>query len=341
MQQRSRRCILLVTVVAAGSVLVFLDAPLPILISAAFLTGFMVMILTGSLRPGGRTEKKGQESPRMTPPPPKGEAVPGKKRTALRLPFSGFIAALRAGVARFQTRGNDPEVRMRKIDELLDEALADSPASPRAPPALQKPAAPGGGSAADPADPFLALSSAQLEDGLLMDSAEESGYEMDDLQGLDASLLGEETPVRVDQETDDVDEILMAHENGLAGLDDLDGMDAIASQFEDLADADLDAVDPGLPDGTAPVRTPPPPQPPAPPKVDANPTGEAPGEDMLAFASGSTGDELLSALRADIAPMRRGLDLSLVRDLKDTKVDARDLERELEETLGKLRSLRT
>ncbi len=337
-QQRSRRFILLLSVVVTGSVLVFLDMPLPILISATFLTGFMVMILTGSLRLGGKRGEKGQSAPKKTTPAPGAEAERTKVRRSVFASFPNALAAVRAGIARFHARGRSPEEHVQKIDELLDQALADNPVPPQMQPALQKTAAPG---AKPDVDPFLALSAAQLEDELLADD-EESGDRIGDLQRLDVSLQGEEAPVQIEEETDEVDEILKTYETELSDLDDLGSTDALAQQFEDLGNVDLDALDPELQDGSAAGDPSPqqPPEPPAPPKAGAKPP-EEPGGDMLAFASGSSGDDLLSTLRADAAPLRKGIDMSLVRELKDLKVDARDLERELEETLKKLKTART
>ena len=142
--------------------------------------------------------------------------------------------------------------------------------------------------------------------------------------------------------------------------DEFAGLDAGGLSDEDFGDLEglsLEGVDadPGEEPGTAPEASSPAPEAPAAPAAAPVPAadsgavktawipsdapkeagGEAPDEvstqaDMAAFASGSGGDEdLLSSLAADVKHTKKEQDISLLRELKDFKAPATEIEQEL------------
>ena len=57
--------------------------------------------------------------------------------------------------------------------------------------------------------------------------------------------------------------------------------------------------------------------------------------DMAAFASGSsTDDDMLSSLASDVKHVKKEKDLSLMRELKDFKAPAAEIEKELNDIYG-------
>lgn len=155
------------------------------------------------------------------------------------------------------------------------------------------------------------------------------------------------------------DILKQAGEDAAAPSDELSGLDSGGlsdEDFGDLDDLNLDEVslDADLGEGgAAPAQVPDPaaPAPQAPaaaPATDSNAVktawipSDAPkdaGEveddvstqaDMAAFASGSGGDEdLLSSLAADVKHVKKEQDLSLLRELKDFRAPATEIEKEL------------
>ena len=181
---------------------------------------------------------------------------------------------------------------------------------------------------------------------------------------LDISLDSEEQTIDIDEEGDDeVNAILEAHkadlleEGGMPTPDDLGGIMPDMGEV-DLGSLDLGGVEPG---GPSPVS--------APSAATAAPSAAASGggagagpgspmagmtgggglggmavpdfskppaeEAMLGFATGARGDDdLMAALKTEAKGTKKRENLSLLRELKDTRVSVSDLEEEIVSILG-------
>jgi hypothetical protein len=142
---------------------------------------------------------------------------------------------------------------------------------------------------------------------------------------------------------------------GLEEFSGLDGGDLPDADFGDLDSLSLDDIEPdadpgSIPDAVsaAPAASPAAPSPVTAPAADSNAVktawipSDAPkdaGEmeddvstqaDMAAFAGGSGGDEdLLSSIASDVKHTKKEQDLSLLRELKDFRAPATEIEKEL------------
>jgi hypothetical protein len=171
-----------------------------------------------------------------------------------------------------------------------------------------------------------------------------------DLSNLDISL-DDETPIIIDdEEEDEVANILEAHQDELGSAEPGDEI-AIDQGFSGLEDLDIDINDlntqvmPDSPRGIPPIaasgkNT---------PRV-SSPAGTPPAvssaqkstmdrnvedENMISFSSASSGDDdLISSLRTDISGVKRNVNSSLIRDLKDTRVRIQDIEEDLSALLS-------
>ncbi len=198
------------------------------------------------------------------------------------------------------------------------------------------------------------------DDGLMASPAapgEEPAFNPADFPDLEAA--GPDLPPpALDTSSAAGDILKKAGEGESGGLEEfsgLDGGDLSDADFGDLENLDLDAVDADLGDapGAAPATpvapdAPAQPAPSAAPPADSNAVktawipSDAPkdaGEfeddvstqaDMAAFAGGSGGDEdLLSSLAADVKHVKKEQDVSLLRELKDFRAPATEIEKEL------------
>jgi len=182
---------------------------------------------------------------------------------------------------------------------------------------------------------------------------QEGTQESPDISYLDIELSGNESSIAIDDEEDDeVADILAAHQDMLADDEDA-GVDPFSSGLDGLGDIDLGDVDlgqdeglqggvTGNPDRSAPglpsskITTV------AAPSLAPTPmpvvSGGAPGGrsnsseyDMISFGSGHReDDDLMASLKSDAKSVKKQNNLSLLRDLKDVRVPASDLEQELE-----------
>ena len=300
---------------------------------------------------------------------PKEKAVksPGKKG-GVREFFSslkGAFAVLGRDLRRGKKSKKEKETQAKKIDNLLDRSIqGEAVASlgdiiPEAVPAEKKKAT----------DPFSALVSEDLNADLLNDiqgaedfsilddselgmGIEEPGKAEPPVQGegagMDISLSGDEAPIILDEtnDADEVKDILEAHKGEIElGLD--AGMDLAGEAIEGLDGLNLDEIDlgesgetqaaptggsvPAPPPGTKTTTPLPgsPPGKPEPPKPAA--PSFSPETDMLSFSKGrGQDDDLMSSLRSDAKSTKKYEYASLIRDMKDIRVDASDLKSELE-----------
>ena len=217
-------------------------------------------------------------------------------------------------------------------------------------------------------DPFMSLSGDEFDEGLLDGLGEDSGltasppapgeepvFNPADFPDLEPA--GPDLPEPVTGTSSAAEDILR-NAGGSAGggpeeLSGLDGGDLSDTDFGDLDGLSLDDVDadPGdAPDSAAaaPAAAPDAPAPAAAPAADSNAVkttwipSDAPKDanearddvstqaDMAAFAGSSSGDEdMLSSLAADVKHVKKEQDLSLLRELKDFRAPATEIEKEL------------
>jgi hypothetical protein len=203
-------------------------------------------------------------------------------------------------------------------------------------------------------DPFLSLSEEDIGTSLLdgLDDPEPAAASENTQMSpdLDSGLSLPDMPALPDDTTADADAILRANadDDVPIELNGLDGGDAVDETLGDLDNINLDDIDLGDDSGMQD----PTPQTPAPPAagpapesgslIPATPITVAGGsyssdyanqtEDMSSFAAGTaTGsdEDMLSSLASDIKHVKKEQDVSLLRELKDFKAPATDIEKEL------------
>ena len=343
MDTKRRRVMLFGTIILLGSILTILEVEPIILLLATVGMGILMLMVSGGVRLprwGAGSSQKAPVAVKAATSP----SGPGEKKQKRTL-FAGLnLKYFSLALARIRPRSKKRDTSAEEsIDKKLDRALTEKPGETK--PAGNRPPAPltGGMPAApknDDMDPVLALSNAELEGDLDL-----GGSQNEDLAKLDLSLSTEGSPSLEgppppeDTEPDEVAEILKAGENELGELGDLADAQILKAETGDLAEIDLSALD--IDPETAPGSTA------AVPKKEdkaAAPAGSLPvaslpagkpfqqekSEDMLAFAACNKGnDDIFSALKSDMRKVRTGKDPSLVRDMKDVVVQARDLEGEL------------
>ncbi|MCU0632814.1 MAG: hypothetical protein MUC66_07555 [Methanolinea sp.] len=314
--------------------------------------------------PRKEVTKKAEEK---KPQKGKKEKSPGQKSGSGEFfsSLKGAFSVLGRDLRRGKKSKKDLETHQKKIDTLLDRSIqGEAVASlddiiPDAVPAEKK----------KTSDPFSALVGEDLNSDLLngIQGAEdfsilddsELGMESEisdqalpapggEIGNLDISLSGDETPIALDEtnDADEVKEILAAHKGEL-DLDQEAGMNLAEDVMEGLDGLDLDGIDLGeteesrdasaggpksapipggkavqVPGGPAPGKSEPP-KPAAP--------AFSPEPDMLSFSRGrGQDDDLMASLRSDAKSSKKSEYASLIRDLKDTRVEASDLQSELE-----------
>ncbi len=262
----------------------------------------------------------------------------------------------------------------RMLDKTVSEKVTRSPA-PAATrgdggerPSLP---APGGAGFNDNTDPFLSLSSDEFDAGLLdgldegpvqpgSSAAPEPGGEpamLEDFLEPELSMpsldsMGESPGIPADP---------ASGPDAFGGLEGGDPMDA---DFGDLDNMSLDDVEldeagyettaPAAPAPKTPVA-----EPPAPPEVpqpgssaiktawipsDAPKGADQPEDqsgvqsDMASFAGGAAGtdEDLLSSIASDVRTVKKEKDVSLLRELKDFKAPASEIEQELQDAYQKI-----
>ena len=341
MREGLRRALLFLITIGMGSLIILVDAPVEVILAGTVLAGFFALVITGALdlaelRPS-RLKRALRE--RKKPPEAKKPDIPAEKPPRIR--GSGMLGTLAASVRETIAHARAPEVekkdRIEKIDALLDEAVDGT--------APKKPAVPakaGGGAV----DPLASLADLDIDALAEIDQ--------------DGESPGPGTAIESDRiSADAVSEILKAHQNDLDGINltpgiDLagnpdaalpaiagapggDGMPDLSALNEELSlldDLDLDEIEiEGEEKEEIRAEEP----------EEAPEEAEEPEEefDMVSFASGGTvDDDLITSLKSDAKKKKFVEDVSLVRDLKGEKYDARSLALELEEILAAMRSQR-
>lgn len=310
----------------------------------------------------GSPPKKAKEK---KPPKEKKVKSPGSKDshgnffTSLKSAFS----VLGKDLAKAKKSKKELESHEKKIDSLLDQSIQGEPVVslddiiPEAAPAEKKKAS----------DPFTALVGEDLNADLLNGiqgagefsipddsdlgitgeiqdrSTPDGGGEM---STLDISLSGDEESITLDEtnDADEVKEILEAHKGEL-DIGQVQGVDLAEDAMDSLEGLDLEGINleeeaetvppPGTP---SPGEKPgPSPKPTPAGKIEpAKPAAPAfsPEQDMLSFSKArGQEDDLMSSLRSDAKITKKSEYASLIRDLKDIRVEASDLQSELESLL--------
>jgi hypothetical protein len=280
--------------------------------------------------------------------------------------FFSSIGSL-GSVLRQKTRqGKKVEDINKLLDKTVREKVSAPPLAGTLP---GTPAGGGGTAlkkAQDTDDPFMSLSSDEFDEGLLEGLGEDDGlmvspsapgeepaFNPADFPDLEAA--GPDLPQPAPDTSAAAGDILKDAGEGTGGglgeFSGLDGGDLTDADFGDLENLSLDDVDADLgnaPDDAPSVPAAAPGAPAAAPAADSNAVktawipSDAPKDasvaeddvstqaDMAAFAGGSGGDEdMLSSLAADVKHVKKEQDLSLLRELKDFRAPATDIEKEL------------
>lgn len=380
MQESTVRVILLVVIMAFGTVFLLFPVPLFYLLLGAIGLALLVLFLTGTIRMPSLKRKKKSEP--AGPKPEKEQKVKKEKEKKEKKPkprggwrkFPEIISSLKKAFAVIGrdlkkarlSRDKSPD-RAKKIDTLLDQTVrGEAVASlddivPDSVPAEKKKAE----------DPFSALVSEDLNPDLVgeieppgdfsIPGDEDLGIEIPTqdftapdagVQQMDLSLTSDESPIAIDEtnDADEVKEILEAHkdeiempaatmdvplpEEDLGGLDNLD-LDGIEIEGEGTSPEPAAPVSPG--GGTSPVAKGPmatPAPTPAAPEQKVAASLSQPETDMLSFGTGKReDDDLMASLKSEAKVKKKSEYASLIRDLKDIKVNASDLQKELEDLL--------
>lgn len=369
MKDNVRRALIFVVTIGAGSLFVFVDLPLILIIPLIAALGIILLILIGSIkideitqplksafakiRPGkGKTPTKpaAKETPKPKP-------APGEK-SKISQSFAPVIEKLKKfKIPKISLPSKEKtDTKIKEIDKELDSALASGKTRDSG-----KGIAAGSGTAdaglaataakseetGDEEDPFLSLTGEDFDSDLL------DGLEGDDEVGLPV------TPSS--SSTESVSEPAATAEVPVAPLPDLqeemgdlEGVDEIDSELSNLDDIDLDSMDldeddespapaqsspkptdePAIPDTPPPVKEP--------TKKEANIGFDnammqemVPEQIDIAAMAGPVGsdDDMLSLLAAEAKVSRKKDDDSLLRDLKDFKAPATDIESELQDIM--------
>ncbi len=300
------------------------------------------------------------------PPKEKKAKSPGSRSSAgdFFSSLKGAFAVLGRDLSRGRKSKKEIETHEKKIDSLLDQSIQGAAVAslddiiPDAAPAEKK----------KTSDPFSALVGEDLnadllneiqgaEDFSILDDtgldigSEIAGQPMTagegDLSNLDISLSGDNDSITLDEanDADEVREILEAHKGDFS-MDQGGGPNLADEVMEGLDSLDLEGMDleEEVGDTSAPSKTPAPqdsakvpvplssPGRPEPPKPSA--PAFSPEQDMLSFSKGrGQDDDLMASLRSDAKSTKKSEYASLIRDLKDTRVAASDLQSELESLL--------
>ena len=256
------------------------------------------------------------------------------------------------------------------INKMLDKTVSEKvpPASAasvnKGSPSLPAPGGAGGMPAGgDDSDPFLSLSSDEFDAGLLEGLDDDSPPQMPGEITPDGPVSGSASDLPAPELSMSSMDALAASgdasaDSSLDAFSGLDGSGSLDGEFGDLDGLSLDDIDvdddPGT--GAAPDT----------PGEEAPPTGSAPSSaapaadsgpvrtawiasdapvgaditedqlgiqsDMASFAGGSGGtdEDLLSSIASDVKTVKKDKDLSLLRELKDFKAPAADIEGELQ-----------
>jgi hypothetical protein len=299
----------------------------------------------------------------ITKEPKKGsEAKPG-----IAAHLSAFVSSLGSLGTVLRQRSRQ-EKKVEDINKLLDKTVSEKVIKPPpSVPAPVMPGSSGGagtGKTPDLDDPFMSMSDDEFDVGLLEGLGDDAGPMASSTVpeaesgagGLpDSGPDAPELPPPALDFSAAAGDILKNAGGDLEEFSGLDSSDVPEEDFGDLDSLSLDGieldVDSGEGSGPAPAAEVPLPDMPAPAVVPAaensavktawipsdapKDAGEQEDEvstqaDMAAFAGGSGGDEdLLSSIASDVKHVKKEQDISLLRELKDFRAPAAEIETEL------------
>jgi len=287
--------------------------------------------------------------------------------------IKGHLVLLASSIHSLKHILTDHKKQAKKPDEinkLLDRTISEKVTkSSFSESTSSMPAAPGAGGAgslpngnSDETDPFLSLSGDDLDADLLnglddtdLDSSSSAtlGGGADSAfaggSGDDSDLSMPDLDMPSDPDADanaEADAILRANADpGADDLEHLDGGDALDESMGDLDNINLDDIDLGddSPADTqtesAPVAAPAPTSSDLIPATPLTPAAEPDSDqsDISSFAAGGSpgsDEDMLSSLASDIKQVKKEKDVSLLRELKDFKAPASDIEQELQDMAG-------
>ncbi|MBP1927902.1 hypothetical protein J2741_000449 [Methanolinea mesophila] len=308
-------------------------------------------------------------SPKIKEKKPKKEKTKGQD-TVSGGSFSQAFSMLKLDLRRLFRSSKEKTTQTKKIDELLEKSIKGEEVSSLAtivpelaPPQKKGISDPFSELVKDPLNPDMINDLPLDEDIPLaneMDLGDDFSGEISsetednfDLSHLDIEIGENESSIAIDEEEDDeVADILAAHQDMLSE-EEGSGVDPFTSGLDGLGDIDLGEVDldqdigqagTGQAGGDRPapaaspavvsaVASPSPAPSPMPVVSGGGPGGRSDSNeyDMVSFGTGHReDDDLMASLKSDAKGVKRQNNLSLLRDLKDVRVPASDLEKELE-----------
>lgn len=331
---------MMLIIMITGTVLIMLNLPLIIVILGTLLGGGLGLLITGSISLKQKKEK---------PPKEKKE----KKEKENKALFSGFRGAIKRDKEGLTSGSKEEEIK--KIDDMLADAIEGEGAAEITEPV-------DGIATATPAEvdefvkPMETEEENEEEDFLLTLSEEDFGDDIfDEIKVGEDDELPELEEEGLDKQlliggAESVDDILAAHASELEEgdeeeLPDITGegegepvssLDALNLDEEALLAASLDELD--LEEDEEPVE-----EYEAEEEFEEVPEEDEPAEEMeedvsgdlemISFASGVEDDDMISELKSQKKKKKQEVDLSLVRELRDVKIEVAELEEEMGEVL--------
>jgi len=309
----------------------------------------------------------------------KKDTKPGPEKTSgFVAHIKSFVSSI-GSLKKVISDRNKQKRKAGDIDKLLDKTVSEKIPSPNTSTALGGAggvaAASGASGAQDNQDPFLSLEGDEFDESLLDGLDDEEG-EFGKAGGSDGAIpatSGELSMPSVEGEALSIPDLDAASETDTSiddkGLGDLGELDDTGGLGEldnlSLDDLDMDLEDEEGADSTSPSAgdnlpsEPAAPAAPAPAAAPAAPLDMNKGwiesdtpqledqmsvqQDMASFASSSGGgseEDLLSSIASDVKHVKKEKDLSLLRDLKDFKAPASEIEEELTGVYEKLNALK-
>lgn len=329
---------MMLIILVTGTVLIMLNLPLIIVILGTILGGAIGLLITGSI--SIKREKKEKKKKPEKEKKEKGKGL-----------FSGLKGALKRDRERIASSGKEEEIK--KIDEMLVDAIGgkvgEEPSGAAAKPAKLHPEEEeigGEQETEEEKDLLLALSEEDFGDDIFDEI--QVGEENEDFPPMGEDELDKHLLIGG---AESVDDILAAHATeleeeegelpditGEGGLEAASALDSLDLDEESLLASNLDELDLeeeeeepeeiyGLPDEFEGEEE-------EPEEIEEMEGAGSGDLEMISFASGIEEDEMISELKSQKKKKRQEVDVSLVRELRDVKIDVNELEGEMEEVLG-------
>jgi len=298
----------------------------------------------------------------------KGTPKPVDTSSGFKARFTSIITSLGSIRTILKARENGGK-KVEDINKMLDKTVSEKVAKP-APPV---PGTGGGVGSADSSDPFLSLSGDEFDEGLLdgLDDDPSLASLSDNMSPGSGPASDQPAPELLMPSLDEMEDSATPDSadtgSGLEGLSALDGGSELDAEFGDLDNLSLDDVelDEDMADSmdttssddgvsqeadSSSVPT----TPPATPDPNVVKTAWIPSDapsdtenmedqlgiqsDMASFAGGTGGsdEDLLSSIASDVKTVTKEKDLSLLRELKDFKAPASEIEDELKDMFQKM-----